>query len=184
MEPRTITDQPLVDRRSPRRSRHFARGRAAVGALIFVAAIGAGCSSDDPAVIEDDAALPGNEPEIIDDGATAPGDASIVPGTGGDPDTANADFEGIRLYPGSDPVGSKTTEDGVVSQSFSVAGSDPNVVLSHFVNTLSGWEQTGVDDIGEGLRTEFRSPDGQVLEVSATTIADDDATQYSMVLSG
>lgn len=162
------------------------RRRATVAVLIAVAALVVGaCSSDDPAVIENDAALPGEEPDVVDDGPAAPGDASLLPGDDGDPSTANEDFEGLRLYPGSEAIGTKAVEDGVVSQSFT-AVAEPNVIISHFTNTLEGWEQGAVEDIDQGLRTEFTGPGGRTLEVSASSIDDPDGTltQYSLVLSG
>lgn len=175
-------------RRTTRRGRParppFARGAAALMTIAALALL-LGCSPDDESVIDDSEALPGDS-SAVDEDVTVPGDASIVP-TSDDPSTANEEFEGIRLYPGSEAIGSRTVDGSVVSQSFTVTGPLPEAVLSHFTNTLEGWEQGEVEDVGDALRTEFTDDGGSVLEVSATVRAEEgleEVVQYSLVLHG
>lgn len=168
------------DGRSHRSLRPFARRGAALAIAVLTLVVG--CSSDDESVIDDSQALPGDG-SAVDEDVTVPGDASIVP-TSDDPSTANEEFEGIRLYPGSEAIGSRTVDGSVVTQSFTVTGPLPATVLSHFANTLEGWEQGEIEDVGEALRTEFRQ-DGSRLEVSATVRDDtglEEVVQYSLVL--
>ena len=108
-------------------------------------ALALGCSSDDAA------RGPAGDPRVLT--------------TVGDTDTANEDFEGIRLYPGSEPVGTRTEKDGVVTQSFSTASGRPAEVISHFVNTV-GEPIQETQDVGDALRAGFRIEDSRRLEVS------------------
>lgn len=136
--------------------------RAVVCALVLCAAALGGCGTDD-------------EPSL-------PGDASVV-ASSGDPETVTGDLGGVELFPGSEPVGSRSEEDGVVTQSFVAPAAAPAEVMSHFQNFVG--EPTGpVEDVGTALRAEFRTDDGRRLEVSVTDLGADeqDQVQYSLVL--
>jgi hypothetical protein len=146
-------------------------GVAALCCVVGLVSVGAACTADD-----DTAGGPARGPA---------GDTRVLP-PAGDPDTVNADFEGVPLYPGSEPIGVRSEKDGVVTRSFRSPSAQPNEVMSHFVNTL-GEPAGGVDDIGDGLRGEFRTEDARPLTISVTRLGGNPGdtspgVQYSLVV--
>jgi hypothetical protein len=160
---------PTTNQQDTHPPRWRARGRVVASAVVLgcgAAVLAGGCAADDT--------------------ARGPAGDTRVLTTAGDPDTVNADFEGIRLYPGSEPIGSRTEKDGVVTRSFRSASGRPSEVMSHFVNTL-GEPTQEVTDVGDALRAEFRTEDSSRLEVSVIQLDErgfetEPGVQYSLVL--
>ncbi|MFP5254573.1 MAG: hypothetical protein ACLGI8_01860 [Acidimicrobiia bacterium] len=97
----------------------------------------------------------------------------------------------MPLYPRSDPFGTRTEEDGIVTQSFKAVGATPTQVIDFYVETLTeqGWTEAepAFRDDTSG-RADFVDGDRR-LEVSATTATDQaegdpagQVVQYSLVL--
>ncbi len=99
---------------------------------------------------------------------------------------AGGGFDDLPRVSGSKEIG-RTSHDGdVTTQSFSAEGVTPELVMSFYEDELVDWSSPGVEDAGEALRQEFRSPSGERLEVSATVLSrgGSDRTQtvqYSLV---
>lgn len=113
----------------------------------------------------------------------APGDAQPTPGASF---YTSGTFDDIPLPRGATEIGTKTEEDGVITQSFSVTATGPDLVMDFFVGELAdrGWVSV-VPVEARGADTLFGAweRDGRRLEVSAGPapgIADD--TQFNLVL--
>lgn len=116
--------------------------------------------------------------------ATDPGDAQPAPNAS---EFVTGGFDELPRLQGDEPIGPRSEDGDVVTQSFRAEGLEPEDVMSFYEEELTGWEPSGVRDVGEALRQEFDGPDGQRLEVSATVLSQGglDMTQtlqYSLVL--
>jgi hypothetical protein len=113
----------------------------------------------------------------------APGGAQPTPGA---PFYTTGTFDDISLPAGATEVGTKTEEDGAITQSFAVTSTGPDLVMDFFVETLGEQGWIPVEPVEpRGADTLFGAWDrnGRRLEVSAGPapgIADD--TQLNLVL--
>ena len=116
--------------------------------------------------------------------ATDPGDAQPAPNAS---EFVTGGFDELPRLQGDEPIGPRSEDGDVVTQSFRAEGLAPEDVMDFYEEELSGWEPSGVRDAGDALRQEFDGPDGQRLEVSAVVLSRGglDMTQtlqYSLVL--
>lgn len=120
------------------------------------------------------------------------GDGSEDEGTQPAPDVgavAHGELGDLPAYPRSEPIGARSEKDGVVTQSFSVAGATPEQVISFYVGELPGlgWvpaEPAHREDTAS--RVDFVRGDMR-LEVTATSLAgragpEEATVQYSLVV--
>ena len=96
-------------------------------------------------------------------------------------------FDELPRLQGDEPIGARSEDGDVVTQSFRAEGLAPEDVLAFYEEELTGWETPGARDVGDALRQEFRGPRNQRLEVSATTLSQGGldqrpTVQYSLVL--
>lgn len=138
-------------------------GRALVLVALFVGA-GALAACGDDADTAEPAESPGVEQGALDD---------------------------IPRYPRSEPFGTQTEQDGIVTQSFQATGATPGEVIDFYVDALTelGWTEAepAFRDDTSG-RADFVDGDRR-LEVSATTATDQvegdpagEVVQYSLTL--
>lgn len=104
-------------------------------------------------------------------------------------------FDDLPLYPRSDPVGTRSEKDGVITQSYATRGATTDEVLDFYVDVLPdrGWTQVGqVEETGPSAHQGDWSSEGWNLRVSATDGSQLDfggessnevVTQYSLVLT-
>lgn len=116
--------------------------------------------------------------------STDPGDAQPAPNAS---EFVTGNFDDLPRLRGDEPIGPRSEQGDVVTQSFEAEGLAPEDVMSFYEEELTGWETPGARDVGDALRQEFTGPDGQRLEVSATILSRGglDTTQtlqYSLVL--
>jgi hypothetical protein len=113
----------------------------------------------------------------------AAGDAQPTPGA---TFYTTGTFDNVPLPSGATEIGTKTEQDGAITQSFSVTATGPDLVMDFFVGALAdrGWvpvepvQSRGADSLFGAWER-----DGRRLEVSAGPapgIADD--TQFNLVL--
>jgi hypothetical protein len=95
-------------------------------------------------------------------------------------------FDDIPLPSGATEIGTRTEEDGAITQSFAVTSTSPDIVMDFFVGALADQGWVPVEPVGSrGANSLFGAwdRDGRRLEISAgpaPAIADD--TQFNLVL--
>ncbi len=102
-------------------------------------------------------------------------------------DFVSGGFDDLPRYPDSEPIGTRSEDGDVVTQSFKVTGASQEMIVSFYEEELTDWEATGPEQAGEALRAEFLAEDGTLLELSAVVLSQGgiDVTQtiqYSLVL--
>ena len=104
-------------------------------------------------------------------------------------------FDDLPLHPRSDAIGTRSEEDGVITQSYGTRGATTREVLAFYEDVLPdrGWTQVGqVEETGTAAHQGDWSSEGWSLRVSATDgsqlefggeSSNEVLTQYSLVLT-
>ena len=95
-------------------------------------------------------------------------------------------FDDLPRPPRTAPLGERTAEEDVVSQSFEVRNMSSRQVLDFYVDNLDEWETTGVENIGAGTyRGTWTTEDHELIvsSTSAPTLSEDDEARAQLSLS-
>lgn len=131
--------------RSPGRRDRGRIRRLALGAALLVGV--AACGDDDGSAVSED--VRGAQP--------APRSTELEPGV----------FDQLPRFPGSEAISERSEEDGVVAQSFEVAGQLPDTILDFYETSLVGWEPLGREQLGAASERGRWRQGAMVLTVSA-----------------